>query len=128
VEDRELILHQVRSFRDRRECQTELAMLDLVPPSAHTDLDPAAAHLVHGRDDLGKRARVAERDRRDQHTETDPVRVTRQAGHDGPGVGRRLPGRARETLEMVRAKEGLDPIRLGALRDRNVVGVAQSLL
>ena len=96
VQDRQLVLHQVRALLDRRERQPELAVLELVPAGADADLDPAAAHLIDGRHDLGEDARVPERDRRHQHAQTDPVGVAGQAGDDRPGVGRRLAGRARE--------------------------------
>ena len=103
-------------------------MLELVPARPHADLDPAAAHLVDRRHDLGEAARMAERHRRDEHAEADPVGVAGETGHDGPGVGRRLAGRAREARVVVGPEERLEAVRLGALGDRDVVAVAQSLL
>ena len=103
-------------------------MFDLVPAGPDADLDAAAAHLVDGRDDLGEGPRVAERDRRHEHAQPDPVGVAGESGHDRPGIGRRLSGRAREALEVVGAEECLEAVRLGPLGDRDVVAIAQALL
>ena len=123
-----MVLHQVGPLLDRREGQAELAVLDVVPAGAHADLDPSAAHLVDRRHDLGEAARMAERHRRDEHAQADPIGVTGEAGHDRPGVRGRLPGRTREARVVVGAEEGLDAVRLGALGDRDVVAVAEALL
>ena len=128
MEDRQLILHQVGALLDIGERQPELAVLDVVPAGADPDLDPSAAHLVDGRDDLGEAARMAERDRRDEDAEPDPVGLARKPGDDGPGVGGGLPARTREARVVVGAEERLDAVRLGALGDRDVVAVAQTLL
>ena len=82
--------------------EAELAMLEVVPAGPDADLDAAAAHLVDGRDDLGEDAGMAERDRRHEHAEADPLGLAGQAGDDRPGVGRRLAGLAREAREVVR--------------------------
>ena len=127
-QDRELVLHEVRAVLDRREGETELAMFEFVPAGAHADLDPSTAHLVHGRHDLGERARVAKRDGRDEHAEADPVRLTRETGHDGPCIRGGLAGRSREALVVIRTEERLETVRLSTPGDRDVVAVAESLL
>ncbi len=103
-------------------------MLQVIPAGADADLDPAAAHLVDRGHDLGEGARVAEGDRRDEDAEPDPVGLAGQAGHDRPGVGRRLAGRPRKALVVVGPEEGLDAVRLGSLGDRDMVAVAEALL
>ena len=92
------------------------------------DFDPAAAHLIDRRHDLGEAARVPERDGRDEHAEADPVRFAGEPGEDRPGIGRRPPFRPRKARVVIGTEEGLDAIRLGALGDRHLVAVAQSLL
>ena len=57
---------------------------------------------------LAKHARMAERDRRDEHAEPDPLGLAGEPGEDGPGVGRRLAGLAREAREVVGAEERVE--------------------
>ena len=103
-------------------------MLEVVPAGPDADLDPPAAHLVDGRDDLGEVARMPERDRRDQGAEPDAIGLPGEAGQDRPRVGGRLPGRAREARVVVGAEQRLEAVGLGALRDGDLVAVGQALL
>ncbi len=128
MEDRQLVLHEVGPLADRRKGEAELAMFDLAPAGPDADLDAAAAHLIDRRDDLGERPRVAERDRRHEHAQTDPVGVAGEPGHDRPGIRGRLPGRPGKALEVVGTEEGLEPVGLGPLGDRDMVAIAQALL
>ena len=69
----ELLLEHLGPVLDRREREAVAPVLLFVPARAESELDPTAAHLVDGRDDLGEVARVAEADRRDEDAEADPV-------------------------------------------------------
>ena len=53
-------------------------MLLLKPASAHPDLNSAAAHPVHGGDDLGELARVAERHWTDHRAQPNRLHIARQ--------------------------------------------------
>ncbi len=128
VEDRQLVLEQIRAFLDRREGQAQLPVLVVVPAGPDPDFDATAAHLVHGRHDLRQDARMAERDRRHEHAQTDPLGLAGQASDDGPRVGRRLPGRSGKAREVVGAKVRIEAVRLRALRGGELIGVGHPLL
>ena len=128
VEHGQLVFDGVHALAERRERQSELAMLELVPPGPDADLDTTTAHLVRGRDDLGEGARVPERHGRHERAETDPVRLPGQARDDGPGVRRGLVGPAREAGVVVGPEEGLEPVGLSALGDGDLLPVGQTLL
>src|SRR6185436_16408663 len=128
VEHRQLVLHEVDPSGRLRKVQPELAVLARVPAGADTDLDPTAARLVDGRDDLGEHAWMAERHRRHERGEQDPLGFAGESREYGPCVRGRLTGRPREALEVVGPEEALEPIRLRATRDRELLRVAQALL
>ena len=106
----------------------ELAVLELVPAGADPDLDPPAAHLVDGRDNLHEVAGVPERHRTDEAPEPDRRRLAGETREDRPGVRRRAVGVAREVGVVVAPEEGLEPEALGQPGDRQLVVVAQALL
>ena len=128
AQDLEGLLEHVGALVDGREREAVASVLVRVPPGTDADLDPTAAQLVDGGRDLGEVARRAERDRRDEDAEADPVGVTSEPGEHRPGVGGRLIGLAGEALVVVRPEEGLEPGGLGALHDRELVGVAEAHL
>ncbi len=127
-QDRELVFKQVRTVSDGRKRNPELAMLQLIPAGSQPHLEPPAAHLVDGRRHLGQVAGMAKGDRREQGPKADPIRIAGQAGQHGPRIGGRQAGRSREARVVVRAKEGLEPVRFGAFGDGNLFAVAQPLL
>src|SRR5215208_5461316 len=105
VEDLELLLEHVGPLVDGWKREPVALVLALVPARADPDLDPAAAHLVDGRDDLGEVAWMPECHRRDEDAEGNVARFPSEASQDRPRVSRRTVARAREALVMVRAEE-----------------------
>src|SRR4051794_39856306 len=103
-------------------------MVVLVPAGAHAHFDPTATHLVHGRDDLREAAWMAERHRRNQDAEPDPLGLAGQPRHDGPRVGRRLAGRTRKALVVVGPEERLETVGLRPFGYGDVVAIAEPLL
>ena len=102
-------------------------VLAFVPARAHADLDPAAAHLVHGRHELGERARDAERHRRHQRAQLDAA----SSRAPGPPASPRHrwcagPRGAREAGVVVGAEEALEAGRLGSPRDGQDLEVARA--
>ena len=128
VEERQLVLDEVKAFADIRKVQPKLAVLLVVPARTDADLDPAAAHLVDRRDDLREHPRVAERDRRDERPEPDAFGLARKTGEDRPRIRGRPARRSRKALEVVGSEERLEAVRLGAAGDRHLVEVAEALL
>ena len=128
MQDGQLVLHQVGALADLGERETELTVFGIVPARPDPDLDPAAAHLVDGGHDLGERPRMAERDRRDQRSDSDRGRFAGDARQHGPGVCRRFVGRARKASVVVGPKEGVEAEALGKARQVELFGVGEPLL
>ena len=84
TEDDELLLHLVDPCLRVRIRQTQLGVLGLVPARTNADLHPPAAHLVHGRHDLGERTGDTEGDRRYERAELDPARLPSRARRAWP--------------------------------------------
>ncbi len=128
LEDLQLLLQVVGSLPDLGEREPVAAVLLLVPAGAEAHLDPAAAHLVDRQHHLGKVARRAEQDRRDEDTQAERRRLAREPGEHGPGIGRRLVAVAGEALVVIGPEQGLEPGCLGSPGDGQLLLVGQPLL
>src|ERR1035437_6082634 len=108
--------------------EAQLTMLGVVPTRPNADIDAAAAHLVNGRHDLCERSRMAERHGGHERPEADGCRLTREAGQDGPGVGRWFVCRTGEAAVVVRPEEPLETKPFRQQRDLELFRIAEPLL
>ena len=113
MDQRELLGEHVVALCQRRERDAKLGVLLVVPAGAEAGLDATVTHLIDRLDHLGQIARDPERDRRDEGTEPDRLRLARQAGEGRPGIGRRKAAFAREAGVMIGSEERLEPGLLG---------------
>ena len=91
AQDRELLLEHLGAHLDGRERQAVVVVLRLVPAGAEAtrtrppDISSTVATI------LARVPGMAERDRRHQDPEADPLRLAGEAGHHRPRVGRGAP-------------------------------------
>ena len=128
AQDLQLLLQHLGADLERREREAVVIVLLLVPAGTHAHVQPTAGHLVHGRGQLRKVARVAKRHRRDERPEPDAARLAGEAGQDGPGVGGGAAGLTGKAVVVIGAQERLEAGRLGAPGERQLVGIGAALL
>jgi hypothetical protein len=128
VQERQLVLHQVRPLPDLGELEAEGGVVVTIPSRPDPDLDPPAAHLVHRRDDLHEAARMPERDRAHERPERDPPGLASQAREHGPGVRRRAVRGPRKARVVVAPEERLEAGRLRPPNDGQLIQVREALL
>ena len=128
AQDLQLLLQHLGADVEGREREAVVVVLGLVPARTHAHLQPTAGHLVHGRGQLRKVARVPERHRRDERPEPDAARLAGEAGQDRPGVGGGAAGLTGEAVVVIGAQERLEAGRLGAPGERQLIGIRAALL
>ena len=122
----DLALELVEPLRHGRERKAERLVLVLVPAGADAEVDAPAGDVVGGQRELGQDGGGAERDRRDQRAEPDPLGDRGERADRAPGVERAVALRERQVV--VGAQQRLEAAALGGAREREPVVPADALL
>ena len=125
---RQLAVELVQTAALRAEGDAVELVLGLVPAGPDAELDPAARDVVDRDDVLREHRCAAERHRRDQGAEPDPLGARRACGEQRPGV--ETPGGLSpdDRAVVVRAEDGVQPRSLRLEHQREPVVPGDPLL
>ena len=103
-------------------------MLGLEPAGSHSELDAPSGDVVRGHDELREHRCRAERHRRDQRSEPDPLGARGEGREGRPGVERARRRAAQERAVVIREEDGVEPRGLGRERQREQLAPLDPLL